>query len=152
MCFQDEQPWHPYQQPQFKGRELCQWKVPIVFRTWTHAIFGYQPQKWTISTYTGWKKARIPLDSPKHSGGKSQYNATKWTLCSSPWPQYCNCAFHVGLYPFTPVFLQHTILEINITPGPAMSSWAIVSNPGSLLVIFDPSGVYVTVPPIPPQP
>ena len=37
-----------------------------------------------------------------------------------------------------------------MTPG--MSSWAIVSHPGSLLVIFDPSGVnnssvYTTAPP-----
>ena len=42
-----------------------------------------------------------------------------------------------------------------MTPG--MSSWAIVSHPGSLLVIFDPSGVnnssvYTTAPPAYPQP
>ena len=49
-------------------------------------------------------------------------------------------------------------------PGPpgapmtaGMSSWAIVSHPGSLWVIFDPSGVnnssvYTTVPPYPPTP
>jgi len=43
-----------------------------------------------------------------------------------------------------------------MTPG--MSSWAIVSHPGSLLVIFDPSGVnnssvYTIAPPsLPPTP
>ena len=33
MYFQDEQPRDPYQQPQFKGWKLCQWKVPIIFLT-----------------------------------------------------------------------------------------------------------------------